>query len=84
MIARRVFGGRLDDRDHLMAVFERNTAEVQAAIPAERLLTYHIGDGWEPLCRFLGKPPPETPFPRSNSTESFQASVARRSEGRGP
>lgn len=78
LVAEQVFDGRLRDRDHAIAVFERNTAEVQAAIPAERLLVFHLGDGWAPLCRFLGKPLPDGPFPRSNSTAEFQAAMASR------
>ncbi len=73
LIGERVFAGRWDDRDHAIAVYEKNTAEVQAAFGPERLLTYNLGDGWEPLCRFLGKPVPDTPYPRSNSAEEFSA-----------
>jgi hypothetical protein len=29
-----------------------------------------MGDGWEPLCRFLGKDVPDMPFPRKNAAES--------------
>jgi Sulfotransferase domain len=76
LIAERVFDGRLDDRAHAIAVYERNTAEVQAAFDGDRLLTYKLGDGWEKLCRFLGKPVPDTPFPRSNSAEEFNAMFA--------
>ncbi|KAL7551059.1 hypothetical protein ACHAWF_014261 [Thalassiosira exigua] len=38
--------------------------KVQATIPAERLLSFKVGDGWGPLCEFLGVPVPEDiPFP---------------------
>ena len=84
VILEGVFGGRADDRAHAIAVFERNTAEVMAAIPPERLLVFNVGDGWEPLCRFLGKPVPETPFPRKNSGEEFHAMVARVNSGGKP
>jgi hypothetical protein len=84
LIGQEVFGGRLDDPGHAMAVFERNTAEVQAAFTDERLLTYRLGDGWEPLCRFLGKPVPATPFPRSNAAEDFHSMMSRVSKGPGP
>jgi len=78
LIAERVFGGRLDDRAHAIAVYEKNTAEVQAAFDGDRLLTYKLGDGWEKLCRFLGKPVPDMPFPRSNSAEEFHAIFANK------
>jgi hypothetical protein len=74
----KVFGGRPDDADHAMAVYEKNIADVQAAIPQERLLTYHVGDGWEPLCQFLGKPVPDIAFPSSNSTAEFHERVEAR------
>jgi hypothetical protein len=84
LIGEGVFGGRADNPAHAMAAFERNTAEVQAAFTDERLLTYHLGDGWEPLCRFLGEPVPETPYPRSNSAEDFHSMISKMSKGTGP
>ena len=47
-----------------------------AAIPPERLLVYQAGQGWEPLCAFLGVPVPSEPYPSENSREAFQARVA--------
>jgi hypothetical protein len=73
LIAERVFGGRLDDRAHAIAVFEKNSAEVQAAFDVDRLLVHRLGDGWDALCRFLGKSVPDAPFPHSNSAAEFNA-----------
>jgi len=70
-LASRTFGDRLNDRAHCMAVFEAHNAAVEAAIPEGRRLTYHVGDGWEPLCAWLGAPVPDTPFPKTNSREEF-------------
>ena len=84
MIGEGVFGGRLDDRAHAIAVYKKNTADVQAAIPRQRLLTYHLGDGWQPLCRFLDKPIPDSAFPRTNSTEEFKAMFADMNRGARP
>ena len=71
-IRERVFGGRPLDRDHAVAVFEAHNADVVRRTPAERLLVYEVGSGWEPLCAFLGVPVPDEPFPRSNATAEFQ------------
>lgn len=30
-----------------------------------------MSQGWEPLCAFLGKPVPNTPFPHVNDTKQF-------------
>ncbi len=84
MVGEGVFGGRLGDRAHAIAVYERNNAEVQATIPRQRLLTYHLGDGWQPLCRFLDKPIPDVAFPRTNSAEEFKAFMAATNSGARP
>lgn len=34
-------------------------------------LCWEEGDGWAELCGFLGKPVPETPFPRSNTADAL-------------
>ncbi|MBV1870168.1 MAG: sulfotransferase family protein [Gammaproteobacteria bacterium] len=71
LIAEQVFQGQPDNRDHAIAVYEQNIRDVQAAIPADRLLTYHTGSGWAPLCAFLNKDVPDQPYPRTNSTAEF-------------
>ena len=65
------FGGVFDDRDTALAAYRRRTEEVRAAIPPERLLVFDVADGWEPLCRFLGKPVPSIPFPHLNTNKEF-------------
>ncbi|RDW64652.1 hypothetical protein BP6252_10303 [Coleophoma cylindrospora] len=39
---------------------------VREIVPQENLLEWEPKDGWEPLCKFLGKPVPEEPFPYAN------------------
>ena len=80
LIGEGLFGGRLDDRDHAIAVYEENIAEVQGAFTQDRLLTYNLGDGWETLCQFLGKPVPDFPYPRSNSAQEFSAMMSKVNE----
>ncbi len=67
-----IFGGRGADREHARAVFQQHAADVQAAVPAGRLLVYEVTEGWEPLCAFLGVPVPDTPFPRLNDAATFR------------
>jgi hypothetical protein len=55
-----------------MEAYERHNAEVRATAPADRLLEWRPGDGWEPICAALDLPVPEEPFPHSNSTEEFR------------
>lgn len=77
IIAERTFGGRIDDPAHVVEVYERHHAEVLKAVPAERLLIYQVGDGWKPLCDFLGVAVPEVPFPRRNSALDFSSTLKR-------
>ncbi|MDF5757106.1 sulfotransferase family protein [Spongiactinospora sp. TRM90649] len=78
------FGGRFEDRDHAIAVFETHNAAVRAEIPPERLLVVEPGSGWEPLCAFLGVQVPDEPFPHLNDPEKFWGRVAARmAEARG-
>lgn len=67
----QVFEGRMAERDHAIAVFKAHVAEVQATIPAGRLLVYDIAQGWEPLCAFLDCPVPAISFPHLNSSRQF-------------
>ncbi len=71
------FHGRAADHDHAIGVFLRHAAAVRAEVLADRLLVYEVGDGWEPLCRFLGVPVPEEEFPRVNDSASFRDWVMR-------
>ena len=71
-----LFDGRMHDRDKLISVYKAHNAEVRAVIPAERLLVYHVADGWAPLCDFLGVPAPQGETPKVNSREEFGAHIA--------
>ena len=51
-----------------VAALELWEERVKNVIPSDNLLVYRYGDGWEPLCRFLGKEKfmemlADTPFP---------------------
>lgn len=51
--------------------FIRHRQEVEATVPADRLLVWSPKDGWEPLCEFLEVPVPDQPLPHVNDSESF-------------
>jgi hypothetical protein len=53
-------------------------AHVKATIPADRLLTFDVKQGWQPLCEFLDKPIPDVPFPHLNDTKEFQKLIRTR------
>lgn len=73
LIVERTFGGRLADRAHAQGIFAAHNQAVIDAVPADRLLVYPAGVGWEPLCRFLDVPVPDEPYPHRNDTAWFRA-----------
>src|ERR1700742_4420161 len=54
--------------EEMAVAMERFNQQVQETVPAERLLVWSPGDGWEPLCEFLEVPVPEADFPRVNDS----------------
>jgi hypothetical protein len=70
---RERFGDRFDDPDAMIAAYERHNAAVRSFVPANRLVEWTVGDGWEPLCDRLGLPVPDEPFPWTNTTEEFRS-----------
>jgi len=72
LILEQSFHGRFEDREYMLALYERHNEEVKQAVSSKRLLVYEIAEGWAPLCRFLDRPIPDGPFPRVNSTDEFR------------
>lgn len=72
LILEQTFDGRLDDAAYAKRIFHEHNQAVIDAVPAQRLLVHRPGDGWEPLCRFLGVPVPDEGFPRLNDTAMFR------------
>ncbi|KAH7418814.1 hypothetical protein BKA64DRAFT_590952, partial [Cadophora sp. MPI-SDFR-AT-0126] len=58
-----------------VVAYERHYEDVRKLVPTEMLLEYRLGSGWEPLCSFLGKDIPKTPFPRLNESSDLKPLV---------
>ena len=50
---------------------ERHNEQVKRVVPAERLLVWEVGEGWEPLCEFLEVDVPDEPLPHANDRGTF-------------
>jgi len=59
----------------MSAAIDRYHAEVQEAVPSDRLLVWSVSEGWEPLCEFLEVPVPDAPFPKLNDGAEFAGRV---------
>ena len=72
MVSRR-FTSRLQDREACIEAYNRHNERVRETVPPDRLVEWSPGDGWEPLCRGLGLPLPDLPFPHANSRSEYLA-----------
>jgi Sulfotransferase domain len=55
----------------MASAMERYNDEVKRSVPADRLLVWAPGDGWAPLCEFLGVGVPAAPLPHVNDAKQF-------------
>jgi hypothetical protein len=55
--------------------FDRHHRGVRELVPKENLLIYRMGQGWEPICEFLGKPVPNIPFPHANESTAMKKRI---------
>jgi len=60
------------DLDPLTKIYHRHIKWVKEIVPEDRLFFVDVKDGWEPLCRALGKPIPNVPYPRINDKEAVE------------
>lgn len=72
-----------DNAAPTIAAYERRNAAVRAEVPQDKLIDWHLGDGWEPLCRALDVPVPAEQFPVTNTTQEFRARSRLDRESRG-
>jgi hypothetical protein len=75
LIKNQAFGGEPDNREKAIAIYEANVKAVKETVPSHRLLVHNLGDGWEPLCAFLGVGVPNQPYPNRNSSAEFRARI---------
>lgn len=72
----RLFQSRGDNLDGITDngkwIYRAHNNMIRGLVPKERLLEWHIEQGWEPICEFLGKKVPSEPFPRTNDAAGFE------------
>ncbi|KAK7225340.1 hypothetical protein V2G26_013343 [Clonostachys chloroleuca] len=65
-------------RSKAREAYDRHHREIQECVPANQLLLYRMGEGWGPLCDFLGRPVPDVEFPRVNEAAALKAKIAEK------
>ena len=74
---RGLFGAIDCGEETAVNFFNEWNAQVVKEVPKDRLLVFEVKEGWEPLCKFLGVPVPEEPFPNLNDTKMQQSRLAK-------
>lgn len=73
----RFFRGSLESNGKW--VYKQHTAMIKGLnLPDDQLLEWSVQDGWEPLCKFLGKPIPDSDFPNGNPPKAWAERIARK------
>ncbi|KAI5459191.1 P-loop containing nucleoside triphosphate hydrolase protein [Mariannaea sp. PMI_226] len=62
-------------RANAREAYDRHHRVIREIVPPERLLEYRMGEGWERLCEFLGKPVPDAEFPWVNEAAALQKTI---------
>ena len=71
LIWRGQFQSKFEDKAWAIQVYYDHIEQVKKKVPNEKLLIFEVKSGWEPLCQFLDRPIPDSPFPQSNSQAEF-------------
>ena len=66
---KRTFLENIEDKQHMLDVFEQHNQKVRDTVAPDRLLEFAAKDGWDPLCTFLGVAVPDEPYPRANAMD---------------
>lgn len=56
-------------------MYHLHVAWLKEVVPEDRLVFFNVKDGWEPLCKALGKDVPDQPFPHINDSEAVDKIV---------
>ena len=63
--------GDFDDQDKIKKRFLEHNEHVRQIVPKDRLLEYHIRQGWEPLVKFLDLGERKGSLPRENGQSAY-------------
>ena len=73
LIVEQTFGGDIESAEHAQGVYLRHIETSSGGRRRSGCWSTRSGTAGQPLCRFLGLPVPDEPFPHVNATEAFRA-----------
>ena len=62
---------------NLSPVYSEHYLRIKRLVPADQLLEYTLGSGWQSLCDFLGKDEPPVDFPWINEAAALQVKMQK-------
>ena len=62
--------------------YDRHVEYLKCVVPADQLFFFDVREGWEPLCKMLGKEVPVVPFPKINDSRAIDELAADRKSTR--
>ncbi|KAI8991655.1 hypothetical protein BDF20DRAFT_845716 [Mycotypha africana] len=69
-------GDNRSEEERIKQVYQDHLVELKKVIPVEHLHIMRTDDGWEELCKFLGKEIPDIPYPNTfTKTDDFLAKL---------
>jgi hypothetical protein len=71
----RSLRGTMADPERAIARYNEHIEEIKTTVSPDRLLIYSVDQGWEPLCKFLDVPVPETDYPNVNDRAELRRTL---------
>lgn len=74
-------GDQARNRKVMLEKYNDHHSLICRLVPPENLLEMQLGEGWGPICAFLQKPTPESPFPHVNDSATLRAMIREKQLG---
>lgn len=62
-------------KENSIKVYNEWIENVKKTAPEGKLLVFNVKEGYQPLCKFLGLPEPNEPFPKTNDKAEFRKGI---------
>lgn len=81
LIWERSHKGTMNNKAKAIKHYLEHIEDVKAKVPADKLLIFTVDQGWDPLCKFLGVPVPQSKFPNVNDRAQVKKTIADITKG---
>jgi hypothetical protein len=81
LIWERSHKGTMNNKERAIKRYQEHIEDVKASVPADKLLIFTVTQGWEPLCKFLDVPIPQSEFPNVNDRAQVKKTIADITKG---